>query len=66
MKLVTNGKDLYAIRWGVWPFYQYFDLVTPGLWWRQSSPYYRHCWDDKEKAELWFGTLNPTVVNRKE
>ncbi len=62
MKIVTNGSGLYAIRKGVWPFYRYFDLETPGYWWFKSSRYYIKCFSQKDKVEAWFGLLNPKVV----
>lgn len=70
MKIVTNGHGLYAIRWGIWPFYSFFDLKTPGFWWSKGNTYYIHCWEKKEKVEHWFGLLNPkvavTILNDKE
>ena len=61
MKIVTDGNDLYAIRWGIWPFYHYFDLETPGYWWTKSSRFYPCCFASKDKAEAWFGILNPKI-----
>ena len=60
MKIVTNGHDLYAIRKGIWPFYRYFDLKTPNLWWGRTSKFYMDCWTyDEHKIEAWYGILNP-------
>lgn len=61
MKIVTNGHELYAIRKGIWPFYKYFDMETPGFWWKKNQIYYTQCWKSKEKIEYWYGILNPKV-----
>jgi len=62
MKIVTDQRGLYAIRWGIWPFYQYFDLVNPGFWWSRSDRFYVDCFSQKERAEAWYAILNPKVA----
>lgn len=66
MKIVTNEKGLYAIRWGIWPFYLYFDLKTPNFWWSKYNRFYMDCWGEKEKVKHWFGILNPKVINHMD
>lgn len=62
MKIVTDKRGLYAIRWGIWPFDKYFDIQNPGYWWKKSSHFYLHCWSSKDKIEAWFAILNPKVA----
>ncbi len=62
MKIVTNQKGLYAMRWGIWPFRMYFDLRHPGFWWSKSSRFYPDCFAEKDKVQYWFGILNPKVA----
>ena len=62
MKIVTNNKGLYAIRKGIWPFYKFFDLKTPGFWRKRNQIYYIQCFDQKDKVEAWFGILNPKIA----
>lgn len=64
MKIVTNGKE-FALRWGIWPFYRYFDFESPNLWWDRNSKFYMCCWGSKEKAEYWYKTMNTKVYKEK-
>jgi hypothetical protein len=57
MKLISDGKDLFAIKKGWWIFSKYFDLQTPGFWWRKDQSYFTNCWGSKEKAEAWLRIL---------
>ncbi len=62
MKIVTNGKGLYALRKGFWPFYKYLDLKFPPVFWKSNEKFYRDCWGEREKVEHWLGILKPQVV----
>lgn len=62
MKIMTNGHGLYCIRKGIWPFYKYFDFENPGYWWKKTDPFYIDCWADRDKAQAWFGILNPKAT----
>lgn len=61
MKIVTDQRGLYAIKNGYfWPFDKYFDLKTPGFWWKRTSINYPDCWThDRSRAEAWYSILNP-------
>ena len=62
MKLVTDGKFLFGIRKGIWPFYKYFDFESPGFWWRRHQIFYLKCWTTEEKARAWYNLLHPKEV----
>lgn len=60
---MTDKNGSYAIRKGIFPFYKYFDLETPGYWWSKNSRHYTCCWTvQRRKVELWYGILNPSVA----
>lgn len=61
VKIVTDGKGLYAIRKG-WIWHEFFDLKAPGFWWYMDSRFYLDCWAQKDVVERWYGLLNPKVA----
>lgn len=64
MKIITDGKDLYAIQKGIWSFYSYFDLKAPGFWWNKNSRFFLECWGTSERVEYLYGLLKPKISKK--
>lgn len=55
-ELITDG-DKWAIKKikGSWHEEEYFAIIGDTIfWWNKHSKYFKDCWMEKEKAEMWF------------